>query len=65
MKTLSKENVIENIDINKLNIEDIKVSDFDIERESAILNSELPMEKQHIILKSVVSVLIKFLTVPQ
>jgi len=65
LKTLSKENVIENIDINKLNIEDIKVSDFDIERESAILNSELPMEKQHIILKSVVSVLIKFLTVPQ
>lgn len=65
MKTLSKENVIENIDINKLNIEDVKVSDFDIERESAILNSELPKERQHIILKNVVSVLIKFLTVPQ
>jgi MinD superfamily P-loop ATPase len=65
LKTLSNFNIIENIDLNKLNIEDIKVPDLAIEKESETLNKTIPIERQPIILKYVVNVLHKFSTVPQ
>eukprot|EP00801_Mesodinium_rubrum_P005211 Mrub_05214.p1 GENE.Mrub_05214~~Mrub_05214.p1 ORF type:complete len:383 (+),score=98.51 Mrub_05214:1-1149(+) len=65
LKTLSNFNIIENIDLNKLNIEDLKVPEMAIEKESEILNKIIPIERQPIILKYVVTVLHKFSTVPQ
>lgn len=65
LKTLSNFNVIENIDLNKLNIEDLKVSEQSIEKESEILNKNIPTERETIIFKYVIAVLDKFSIVPQ
>lgn len=65
LKTLSNHKIIENIDLTKINIEDLKIPDIAIEKESEILNKLIPKERQTIVLKQVVAVLLKFSTVPQ
>jgi hypothetical protein len=65
LKTLSNHKIIENIDLTKINIEDLKITEIAIEKESEILNKLIPKERQTIVLKQVVAVLLKFSTVPQ
>lgn len=65
LKTLSNHKIIENIDLTKINIEDLKIPETAIEKETEILNKLIPKERQTLVLKQVVAVLLKFSTVPQ